>query len=370
MDLSQKQRDWLLGSLRGKLLARTGNKPLRLCLERAFRKFDSNDSGELDMEEFRLAMEEHLPGIDESEFVALAREFDADRDGTVSIKEFVERLLEIEELPPTSRHDNGSRSSVRRPETGGIALRRAAEFVDDGYNQPGDLSGDFDEFLDMLRSRVEAMAPRGAGDKLLQRALDRHRATPKARHLTKDQFKTALDYFGEERDTGVEERLWKKSKSGDVEAFMALYQLAKEVGVIPRGEQRQEESPTQRLTKQQLRTLRVKHLLLDKIEDRGGSKSSFRMRVKRLLEKYDKDDSGELDREECERAFLDLLPGVEQSLLKDLVDDLDEDRSGTVSVGEMARALTRAQSSRTPDNTSIHLPRKQPLWTKSGARGQ
>ena len=91
-EMNEKRKVWLLKSFLDKIVARGNSKAnLGIQLKRAFEKFDRDGSGELDLEEFRLAMEEHLPGIDENEFVALARSFDKNGDEVISIKEFIDK---------------------------------------------------------------------------------------------------------------------------------------------------------------------------------------------------------------------------------------------------------------------------------------
>lgn len=365
--LDGRRRDFLLRSLLTKLVARGAKPTLRICLERAFRKFDRNESGELDYDEFRLAMEENLPGISEDEIQALARDFDVDGDGVVSITEFIQRLSVLEAdscvaIGSHSSHAGFCGGSERRPNAGGIALRRPEEFVDDGYNKA--TADDFDGFFGELRAKLEAMAARfqvqGSEGTLLKRALDRYKSTPKAKHVTIDQFAQALSHFLDDRDARLEERVWKNCGSGDVDAVVRFYHRCRESAknapaapVVPRGN---------------IRTARLKHLLLDKIHALKGH-GSFRVRVKRVLDKYDGDKSGELDRAECQRAFSDLLPGVEANDVGCLLDELDVDGSGAASIDEVVLALVETHRSRAPLETSIKLPRKQPLWTKAGSRG-
>lgn len=379
MAISIQRKQFLLSSLLTKLMAR-GTKPtLRICLERAFGKFDRDHSGALDMEEFRLAMEEHLPGIDENEVQALAREFDADGNGSLSISEFVGTLTGLATATstgcdvPVGAHSQGvlQKSARRRPIAGGIQQRQAPEFVDDGYNHCNALdSSDFDPLVLKLRRGLEALAAQfnasGAEMRLLRRALQRQKATPAAGHLTLHQFATALaPFLGGSMDHELLERLWKKCNSGDCDAFMVLYAQRANQPTAQEACSHQRERP---LSKQGLAALRLKHMLLDKIDDRAGV-GTFRMRVKRLVDKYDKENSGFLNRSECLQAFVDLLPGVPQEHIERLLDDFDTDSDGSLSVEELVAGLLKSHQSRVPSSTSINLSRKQPLWTKAGARG-
>ncbi|KAJ8599614.1 hypothetical protein CTAYLR_004687 [Chrysophaeum taylorii] len=372
-DLSSKRKEWIMRSLRGKLAARGGN--LGSCLRRAFKKFDRNESGELDMEEFRLAMEEYLPGIDEAEFQAVARDFDADGDGVVSIAEFVaalSRSTEVDARPGSHANGLDKRQARRRPIAGGVEQRRGAEFFDDGYNlakDPAEEDPAINDCVDGLRHALRdlcaGLSERGADVRLLRRAFERHRPTPAARHLALGQFQAALlPFFGDDDRQYKKralDRLWKKCDGGDYEHFIARFYERKTPSSAP-------PPPTpQRLTKAERATLRLKHELLDKIDQHAGA--SFRVKVKRMLDKYDLDNSGELEREECERAFLDLLHGHTLADIRALVADFDADANNALSVDEIATSLVQCQRGRAPGTTTLSLNKKHPLWTKQGARG-
>ena len=95
----------------------------------------------------------------------------------------------------------------------------------------------------------------------------------------------------------------------------------------------------------------------------------LKLAVRRELTKYDGDGSGELDRAECAKAFSGLVPGIEEAQLNLLVDDIDNDGSGTLSVDEIEGYLLAAQSARDPQSTSLGLKPKKPSYTREGARG-
>jgi len=240
LDLSERRRAWLMQTLLGKLVSK-GTKPtLRHCLKRTFEKFDRNASGELDMEEFRLAMDEHLPGIDDEEFLGLAQSFDANGDGVVSIDEFVRRLEEIhrseEEGVTVTTTMTGSHAVTgqakspvrRRPAASGTACRRTSEFVDDGHNRknPGKVDDELCEFFRQLEAR--AADGESPATELVLREMERHKSTAMARHLTLPQFKDALRAFWssseEERDATdrLLEVLYKKCRNGDYAYFVEL----------------------------------------------------------------------------------------------------------------------------------------------------
>ena len=366
MMLDDRRKEWLMSTLLRKLIAK-GTKPtLRHCLKRAFVKFDRNESGELDMEEFRLAMDEHLPGIDDGEFLALAASFDANGDGVVSIEEFVERLTEIHRNGDVDRatpgaHIQGQTQAPlkRRPTVSGTAYRQNSEFVDDGYNRKkiGYDDEDLQRAFLHLQERALQMCPDVAPRQLLLRAMERRKSTTMARHLTLPQFKDALSSF----DLHQVDVLYKKCQNGDITILLDLFDNY--INAAP--QEKNEEKP--KLSKSQQKTLKLKYLLLDKINDKAGP--SFRVKLKRVVQKFDTDSSGELERSEFEKAFAELLPGVDRASVEALIDDIDLNRDDVLDVDEVATSLMKAQTSRTSTDLSLRLARKQPLYTKAGARG-
>ena len=352
----QRRRVWLMKTLLGKLVARGG--ALRQNLKKAFVKFDRNGSGELDMEEFRLAMDEHLPGIDDEEFLDIARSFDEDGDGVVSIEEFVRALANLDNEAPGGHFEGATKEPQRRrPRASGTAYRATCEFVDDGQNQKGN-----EKDPDLLKFFADLGAR--AGGALLE-ALKREKSTKLARHLTLAQFTKAIGTFYDQKQDFLPhvDTLYKKCYNGDFMKFMDLMDqyshhaddnMNNKKFLLPK-------KTTDRST------LKLKYLLLDKIDEKAGN--SFRVKLKRAIGKYDVDNSGELDRFEFEKAFAELLPGVDAEKIDDLLKDMDLNDDGLLSLEEVAKSLLLIQEDRNQSNVSLKFNRKQPLYTKAGARG-
>jgi len=79
-------------AIRSKIDQRTTGGPM--ALRKAFKFFDTDASGDIDPDEFYAAM--HAFGLEftEDQVLALFGYYDADRDGTLSYYEFIEKLLE------------------------------------------------------------------------------------------------------------------------------------------------------------------------------------------------------------------------------------------------------------------------------------
>jgi len=331
-------------------------------------------------------------------------------DGEVSIEEFVAALSAlardaddtdpsataphgqlVDPTAPGAQYVSGLAKPTafrRRPHASGTHQRRPSEFVDDGYNLERRLGGDPDDDDDddddhhhavgavfrRVHARAKAMAAKagfaaGAEADLLRRACERERSSPHARHLTHDQLRTALAKF-DVVDDDVVGVVWRKCHCGD---YAVLVDLVVEAGRGRDAAPDEEAAKTQhqtRLTRPQRSIRRLKGVLLDKIDDRGDERtSSFRLRVKRLLGKYDVDGSGELERNEIERAVAELLPGVAKADIDALIDEFDADGNAALSVDEIATALLAEKRARGPTDTSLKLGKKLPLYTKAGARG-
>lgn len=332
--MKSQRRNQLLSQLRNKVVARGGKPNLRVRLQRTFGKFDRDASGELDMEEFRMAVEEQLPGLTDDEVNSLALSFDENKDGVVSIDEFVQTLLSCDDTTWSQPMD---KAQTRRPPPG-VALRRAAEFYDDGYNIKGE--SDLTEALVSIR---QAAASLGPAEALLRRALERQRSTSSAKHLTLSQFRTALASFTKE-DVDL---LWKKCAS-NYETFLSLVLSAKVAVPAPRQE------PT-----------RLQSLLLDKILSKGGD-GGMRLRIKRVLDKYDVDKSGHLERDECARIMTELLHGITPADIDDLTTTLV---AASSSIDAVVTTLLATHRSRDQTDVSLPLAKKAPVYTKAGARG-
>ena len=84
--VSEERLDWLQNLLLEKLQAKGGK--LSLGIKKAMQKYDLDNSGELEITEFRKAMKEILHGVGEAEIDALAMRYDEDHSGAITINEF------------------------------------------------------------------------------------------------------------------------------------------------------------------------------------------------------------------------------------------------------------------------------------------
>lgn len=193
----------------------------------------------------------------------------------------------------------------------------------------------------------------GLDGKLLKRSLERQRSTLKASHLTAAQFEVALTLFDGVFDDQecAPGRVWAACDGGNIEDVVRRFK---------NGDARRARKDVPRAV------LKWRTILLDKFVGIGGP---LKLAVRRELTKYDGDGSGELDRAECAKAFSGLVPGIEEAQLNLLVDDIDNDGSGTLSVDEIEGYLLAAQIARDPQSTSLGLKPKKPSYTREGARG-
>lgn len=102
--------------------------------------------------------------------------------------------------------------------------------------------------------------------------------------------------------------------------------------------------------------VKLRNLLLDKFDGMGGN---LRVNVRRTLSKYDVDGSGELERAECVSALQGLLNAIQPDEIADLIDDIDTDKSQTLTVDEITAYLLAAQDGRDPQDTSLKLAKKK-----------
>lgn len=370
--VSEQRLDWMLATLLEKITERGGSVSNRV--KTLLTRFDLDNSGELEMDEFRACLEDFLAGLQDCEFEALAQRFDSDGSGAVSIAEFTAALTllaaEREEDGPLTKTaslppSNAKTASLRRPRACGLRKADPAEMEEgagisfSGKNDAPTPSAHLDGFFDQLRGAASKLAARahldqnGLDGKLLKRSLERQRSTLKASHLTAAQFEVALTPFDGVFDDQecAPGRVWAACDGGNIEDVVRRFK---------NGDARRARKDVPRAV------LKWRTILLDKFVGIGGP---LKLAVRRELTKYDGDGSGELDRAECAKAFSGLVPGIEEAQLNLLVDDIDNDGSGTLSVDEIEGYLLAAQSARDPQSTSLGLKPKKPSYTREGARG-
>jgi Ca2+-binding EF-hand superfamily protein len=369
--VSEQRLDWMLATLLEKITERGGSVSNRV--KTLLTRFDLDNSGELEMDEFRSCLEDFLAGLQDCEFEALAQRFDSDGSGSVSIPEFTEELKRLarekEEnggFPPARPPPTQKTTSTRRPRACGLRKTDPSEF--EGYGDGVSFSGNskaptptaaLDVFFDELRAKAKTLALQsslredGIDRKLLQRSLERQRSTPSASHLTAAQFEVALAPFGGvfDEENCLPARVWAACNNGNIEDILSRFKKGNALRArndVPR------------------EVLKLRTLLLDKFVGMGGP---LRLAVRDQLTKYDGDGSGELDRAECAKAFSGLVPGIEEKQVNLLVDDIDADGSQTLTVDEIEGYLLAAQTARDPQSTSLGLKPKKPFYTAEGARG-
>ena len=87
----QKQNEINLGRFKEKLMKR-GVKGL-IGLKRQFKIMDSDESGALDLEEFKKALEDYKVGCSQEEAHQVFEIFDRNRDGIINFEEFMGAIL-------------------------------------------------------------------------------------------------------------------------------------------------------------------------------------------------------------------------------------------------------------------------------------
>ena len=88
-----------------------GDRPI---IEGAFRELDDDDSGELDQDEFRSAMRNLGLRLSSAELRQLVNLFDADGDGVVSYREFIDFVEKIRSVDESESKDGGGEPRPRR----------------------------------------------------------------------------------------------------------------------------------------------------------------------------------------------------------------------------------------------------------------
>jgi len=68
-----------------------------------FQLFDNDESGELDIKEFRFLIKKLRLGLTDDRILALFRTIDVDNGGTIDDKEFVRLFFPLIIMPPTAR---------------------------------------------------------------------------------------------------------------------------------------------------------------------------------------------------------------------------------------------------------------------------
>ena len=91
--VSEQRLDWMLATRLEKITERGGAVSNRV--KTLLTRFDLDNSGELEMDEFRSCLEDFLAGLQDCEFEALAQRFDRDGSGSVSIPEFTAELTKL-----------------------------------------------------------------------------------------------------------------------------------------------------------------------------------------------------------------------------------------------------------------------------------
>eukprot|EP00347_Sterkiella_histriomuscorum_P017814 403347883 len=87
----QKQNEYNLGRFKEKIFKR-GVKGL-IGLKRQFKIMDSDESGALDFQEFKKALEDYKVGCNQEETEQIFGIFDTNKDGTINFEEFMDALL-------------------------------------------------------------------------------------------------------------------------------------------------------------------------------------------------------------------------------------------------------------------------------------
>jgi len=241
--VSEQRLDWMLATLLEKITERGGSVSNRV--KTLLTRFDLDNSGELEMDEFRSCLEDFLAGLQDCEFEALAQRFDSDGSGSVSIPEFtaeLKRLAQEKEenggFPPARPPPSQKTTSTRRPRACGLRKTDPSEF--EGYGDGVSFSGNskaptptaaLDVFFDELRAKAKTLALQsslredGIDRKLLQRSLERQRSTPSASHLTAAQFEVALAPFGGvfDEENCLPARVWAACNNGNIEDIMSRF---------------------------------------------------------------------------------------------------------------------------------------------------
>ena len=254
--VSEERLDWLQSLLLEKLQAKGGK--LSLGIKKAMQKYDLDNSGELEITEFRKAMKEILHGVGEAEIDALAMRYDEDHSGAITINEFTDALLAFERgeermsaptdalgaaLPPPPAGMDKARQFLQshEKEDVGVALRAQMNRTRRRRRAPSDIvtmssfPGDYDDegqaalgalgrtyearletFMAKLRGRVADMAEekrahvdaskrlplrrqemiRMLSQRLVEKVFEKQAGEGAgANKLTPEQFRRALAHF-------------------------------------------------------------------------------------------------------------------------------------------------------------------------------
>lgn len=190
------------------------------------------------------------------------------------------------------------------------------------------------------RAKKEAMLE----DKLVKRALDRHRSTVKAKHVLVKQFEAAMAHFDVDDDEGLFDgvdpaTVWSTCNNGEIKEI--LFRFSQGVAARAKGPDKASRP-----------VIKLRNALLDKFHSMGGN---MRVVVKKTLSHYDSDGSGELETDECVKAMAALVPGISDEQIRELVNTIDTDQSGTLTTEEITDFLIAAHDARHPQTTSLNM---------------
>lgn len=357
--VSEARLAWMMNAILEKLASKSGNLSRRITS--LLKEHDKDKSGELEMPEFAGCIGVFLQGLDDHEFVALANKFDSDGSGAVSVAEFTNALLKLAE----EREENGPQTLPDgKDQPAPKKMKKRAPNKDetpkDAKLPETPAAGDPTvQFFHELRLRTKKLAnvARAADafmrrarhealleDRLVKRALERHRSTVRAKHLTARQFEVAMEHFDVDEDAGLFDNvtpqvIWKACEDGEIKDI--LFRFAK-------GDARLARHLPDRATRA---VIKLRNTLLDKFIAMPGN--SLRQSINTVLSHYDADGSGELEQGECVRAFRGLLPGVDDESIWTIIDQMDTDKSATLTTAEITAFLLASQDQRDPQATSL-----------------
>ena len=270
-------------------------------------RFDLDNSGELEMDEFRSCPRlKRLAGL--RIWPAALRQ-----RGSGGVIEFTAELTKLAQKRRTAAFLQRGRlrqktTNTRRPRACGLRKTDPSEFEGGGglsFSEASKARYGCPACFDELRAKAKTLAFQsslredGIDGKLLKRSLERQRSTPSATHLTAAQFEEALAPFGGvfDEENCLPARVWAACNNGNIEDIMSRFR---------------KECPSEERCPGRFE---IEALLLDKFVGMGGP---LRLAVREQLHVTGSSGNWTVP---SAPAFSGLVPGIEEKQVNMLVDD-------------------------------------------------
>jgi Ca2+-binding EF-hand superfamily protein len=322
-------------------------------LKKMFRRFDTSGDGSLDRDEFHAAMRSELGlvNISDDDMNALMDEYDEDGDGEVTYEEFTKQIFvkdfsdkrgSVIDFPSNhNSYDKDENLNKLMEEAKNILLVKSKHLRKIFRNMSMIDANDDGEvrkpaFIAFLRNNNIGIGKEEAMNHLFAK-ID----ADKSGSISFTEFAEALNHAGQEKEDG--------------NFFCGG------------GRKQDKRGPGNMQVK--IGRRRLHSMLLDKIEQKAKSNSSFARtsehQLRKMFKEFDEDDSGELDKTEFRNALkwkLGLM-NVAAEDIDELFDYYDKDKGGGIDVNEfIAQVLPKDF---TDERGMIDLP----CTSKGGLKG-